>query len=176
MPQYFALINLNWNIQIWRNQLPAEILYPYYYPWSGWWYSGECGAVFFSNGRCQPDVLLFKTQEITPRCDRRLWGLRVCVCIYGVMFNDPPLVSVIIDPDCGDSQDTRRGVNIEMLQVAPVTLLASTLCNDFLLQLKLASKMYLCVWMCDIRFIIVSMNRRDTFQLSFSLFTWIFYQ
>ena len=27
--QYFALINLNWNIQIWRNQLPAEILYPY---------------------------------------------------------------------------------------------------------------------------------------------------
>ena len=26
--QYFALINLNWNIQIWKNQLPAQILYP----------------------------------------------------------------------------------------------------------------------------------------------------
>lgn len=28
----------------------------------------------------------------------------VCVCIYGVMFNDPPLVSVIIDTDTGESQ------------------------------------------------------------------------
>ena len=27
-----------------------------------------------------------------------------CVCIYGVMFNDPPLVSVIIDTDTGESQ------------------------------------------------------------------------
>ena len=32
----------------------------------------------------------------------------VCVCIYGVMFNDPPLVSVIIDTDSRDSQDTRQ--------------------------------------------------------------------
>ena len=32
--------------------------------------------------------------------------IAVCVCIYGVMFNDPPLVSVIIDTDSGDSQDT----------------------------------------------------------------------
>ena len=57
---------------------------------------------FLLNGRCQPDVLLFKTQEITLRRDHhRLWGLSVC--IYGVMFNDPPLVSVIIDTDTGDS-------------------------------------------------------------------------
>ena len=49
--------------------------------------------------------------------------IAVCVCIYGVMFNDPPLVSVIIDTDSGDSQDTRQaGVNNEMLLVAPVTL------------------------------------------------------
>ena len=27
----------------------------------------------------------------------------VCVCIYGVMFNGPPLVSVIIDTDTGES-------------------------------------------------------------------------
>ena len=30
-------------------------------------------------------------------------GVCVCVCIYGVMFNDPPLVSVIIDTGPGDS-------------------------------------------------------------------------
>ena len=41
---------------------------------------------FLLNGRCQPDVLLFKTQEITLGRDHRLWGL--CVCIYGVMCND----------------------------------------------------------------------------------------